>query len=327
MFSMRFDLRVPDLNADQIAAQYRTAIDMAAWADQHEAPFMIGLVEHHASEDGYLPSPLVLASAIAAVTQRTPIMIAATLLPFYDPVRLAEDMIILDHVSRGRVSYVFGIGYRPEEYALHGLDYAARGSLADQKLEKLLQTLEAAAAATESPRVTPAPRSPIKQLVSWGGGSLAAARRAGRNGLNFFAQANFPALREAYEKAAADAGQRPGICHLPDPANPNILFAAEDLDIAWEELGSHLLHDARSYAAWNENAGRATISLSTEQTIAGLRAENGAYRVVSLEDAEALVKRWGRFAMHPLCGGVAPETGWKYLKYAVEGIWPRVKPA
>src|SRR3546814_3065879 len=98
-----------------------------------------------------------MASAIAAVSKRTPIAIAAALLPLYDPVRLAEEMIVLDHISRGRAIFTLGIGYRPDEYELHGVEYRRRGAIADEKLEILLQHLRAAssgdAARSEERRV------------------------------------------------------------------------------------------------------------------------------------------------------------------------------
>ena len=63
----------------------------AAWAEDRGALVAV-LSEHHGTEDRHLPSPLILASAIAARTERLPILLAAAVLPFYDPVRLAEDM-------------------------------------------------------------------------------------------------------------------------------------------------------------------------------------------------------------------------------------------
>src|SRR5580704_15066718 len=140
MFMMRFDMRVPGKTPTQIADQYQTAIEMAQWADGNGC-IGIGLSEHHTAEDGYVPSPLVLASAMAAVTKKVPILIAAALLPMYDPVRLAEDMLVLDHISRGRVTFIFGIGYRPVEYELYGLGFEKRGAIADEKLKKLLDVL------------------------------------------------------------------------------------------------------------------------------------------------------------------------------------------
>ena len=82
---------------------------------------MAVLSEHHATADGHLPSPLMLASAIAARTSLLNILVAAAVLPLYHPVRLAEDMTVLDNLSKGRVHYVFGIGHRPEEYEHMGV--------------------------------------------------------------------------------------------------------------------------------------------------------------------------------------------------------------
>jgi alkanesulfonate monooxygenase SsuD/methylene tetrahydromethanopterin reductase-like flavin-dependent oxidoreductase (luciferase family) len=42
-------------------------------------------------------------------------MLAAVPIPLWDPVRLAEEICVLDLISKGRVSYVFGIGHRAED--------------------------------------------------------------------------------------------------------------------------------------------------------------------------------------------------------------------
>src|SRR3546814_6213215 len=90
-------MRISDWSSDVCSSDL-----MAAYVDGQGECQGIAVSEHHASDDGFLPSPIVMASAIAAVTKRTPIAIAAALLPLYDPVRLAEEMIVLDHISRGR---------------------------------------------------------------------------------------------------------------------------------------------------------------------------------------------------------------------------------
>ena len=56
-----------------------------------------------------------------------PINVAALLLALYEPVKLAEDLAVVDLISRGRVSYVVGIGYRAEEFAMFGVDRRRRG--------------------------------------------------------------------------------------------------------------------------------------------------------------------------------------------------------
>jgi alkanesulfonate monooxygenase SsuD/methylene tetrahydromethanopterin reductase-like flavin-dependent oxidoreductase (luciferase family) len=72
---------------------------------------------------GPVPSvPIPLAAAIAAGTTSIPINVAALLLALYEPIKLAEDLAVVDLISRGRVSSVVGIGYRAEEFAMFGID-------------------------------------------------------------------------------------------------------------------------------------------------------------------------------------------------------------
>jgi natural product biosynthesis luciferase-like monooxygenase protein len=77
----------------------------------------VWLAEHHFSDFGMVGSPLVLASALAAVTSRIRIGTAVLVLPFYEPVRLAEELALVDVLSGGRLSVGFGRGYQPVEFA------------------------------------------------------------------------------------------------------------------------------------------------------------------------------------------------------------------
>jgi alkanesulfonate monooxygenase SsuD/methylene tetrahydromethanopterin reductase-like flavin-dependent oxidoreductase (luciferase family) len=321
MFLMRFDMRAPFGGGPEL---YRAAIDMVEWAESRGCVAAV-VSEHHASPDGYLPSPLVLASAMAARTERLPIVVAAALLPFYDPIRLAEDISVLDHVSNGRVSYVFGLGYRAEEFALHRVPMRERARRADENLTLLLDALSGRSfdAGDGMVSVTPAPCSPGGPAISWGGQSVAAARRAARFGLDFFAQTDGPELEAAYREECARHGREPGNCNLPNPDLPMTMFVADDVDHAWAELGSHLLHDATTYAAWNQD-GR-TASLSYGKTVEALRAEHGAHRVVSVDEAVAHVRAVGILPLHPLCGGLPPDRAWPYLQRVVDEVLPRVR--
>jgi Luciferase-like monooxygenase len=321
MFTMRFDMRVPGKTPTQIADQYQAVIDMAEWADGKGCA-SVGLSEHHCAEDGYIPSPIMLASAIAARTKKVPILIAAALLPMYDPVRLAEDMIVLDHISRGRVTFIFGIGYRPVEYELYGMEFEKRGAIADEKLTRLLAILRQASDAEAMPRVSPQPFSRGRPMIAWGGATKAAARRAGHNGLGFFAQTNAPGLGEEYAAAAREKGFEPGLCILPSPETPSIVFVHPDPKVGWQEVGPYMLADAVTYAEWNKDSKRQTVSLSQGKTIEELQAENGSHRVVTVADAVQLVKRWGRLGLHPLCGGCPPELAWTYLRRVVDEVLP-----
>jgi alkanesulfonate monooxygenase SsuD/methylene tetrahydromethanopterin reductase-like flavin-dependent oxidoreductase (luciferase family) len=85
---MYFDFRLPDFASHGRPELFEAALAHAIWADEHGVG-AINLGEHHASDDGYNPAPLVAAGAIAAVTSRVRIR-PLGLTPLYDLLRLAE---------------------------------------------------------------------------------------------------------------------------------------------------------------------------------------------------------------------------------------------
>jgi alkanesulfonate monooxygenase SsuD/methylene tetrahydromethanopterin reductase-like flavin-dependent oxidoreductase (luciferase family) len=313
MFILRFDFRLGPRSDTSMSELYAAALDMAEWGESNGA-MMALFSEHHTSPDGYLPSPLVLAGAAAARTSTLPINVGALLALMYDPIKLAEDMVVLDHLSRGRINYTVGLGYRPEEYAMFGVDSASRGALMDERLGVLTCALAGERFEWEGRtiEVTPAPFTPGGPTIAYGGGSPAAARRAAHLGMMFLPQHSDPALAEAYDQAAIEAGNPTGMCLSPGEGSPTSLFVAEDPDAAWAELGPHLLHDARAYAEWLGDT--ASLSASSATTVDELRAENGAYRIVTIDEARALRDKYGVLSLHPLCGGIPPAIAWPYLR-------------
>jgi alkanesulfonate monooxygenase SsuD/methylene tetrahydromethanopterin reductase-like flavin-dependent oxidoreductase (luciferase family) len=317
MFTMRFDMRAPG-GVDTMPALYEAAIDMAEWAEGRGGVACL-ISEHHASPDGYLPSPLLLASAMAARTTSMTFTIGAALMPFYDPVRLAEDIAVLDIISKGRVSYVLALGYRPEEFAMFGVDWDERGAVAEHKLEVLLRALTGDEFEVDGRRVRVAPVPPNPVQISWGGGTRPAARRAGRHGLDFFAEGGGPQLQDVYEAEARKHGHEPGACLVPVPGSPTTVFVADDVDRAWEEIGPSMLHDIAAYGAWNVDKS-GTASLSNARTVDELRAEEGSYRIFSVDEARDLVKGGGVLMLQPLCGGLPPDVAWKYVHVVTDVV-------
>jgi len=321
MFTMRFDMRAPSDGAPT-ADLYAAALEMTSWAESRGGVAAI-VCEHHGQADGYLPSPMVMATALAARTSAIQIILAAVILPLYEPIRLAEEMICLDIVSNGRVSYVCAVGYREDEYDLFGVDFRRRGRIADEWLPLLLRakTGEPFDHDGRTVQITPMPVTPGGPSVSWGGGSKAAARRAGRNGLGFFAQSDDESLRQAFEEAARSAGHEPGPCLLPPKELPTSLFVAHDIDRAWQELGPYLMHDARTYAAMNPG-DEATTSLSFAASIEELRAEERSHRIVSIDEAVSMVRAGQPLPLHPLIGGLPPPIAWRYLRTVTDDVVP-----
>src|SRR5215510_517810 len=77
----------------------------------------IWLTEHHFIDYGLSVDPATLASAAAAQTRRVRIGLAAAILPFHHPLRLAEQMALVDIISDGRLDVGVGRGNRPAEFA------------------------------------------------------------------------------------------------------------------------------------------------------------------------------------------------------------------
>jgi probable F420-dependent oxidoreductase len=88
----------------------------------------VWMEEHHAVQNHYWPSPLTVLAGFATrtteITLGTDILVA----PFYHPVRLAEEVALLDIMSGGRFILGAAIGYKPDEFALYGIDLEGRGA-------------------------------------------------------------------------------------------------------------------------------------------------------------------------------------------------------
>jgi probable F420-dependent oxidoreductase len=92
------------------------------------------LEEHHSVRDHYWPSPLPALAGFATRTARIALGTDILVTPFYHPVRLAEDVALLDVMSDGRITLGMAIGYKPDEFALYGTDLAKRGARFEEQL-------------------------------------------------------------------------------------------------------------------------------------------------------------------------------------------------
>ncbi|TMU90816.1 LLM class flavin-dependent oxidoreductase [Streptomyces sp. DASNCL29] len=322
---VRLNLVDPDATPRGLSERYRAALEMAAFADERGVS-TLQTEEHHGSTDNWLPAPLAFAGTLLGATRRITVTVSALIAPLYDPLRLAEDLAVLDLASGGRLITVAGIGYRPEEYAALGTDWKRRGALQDEALETLLAawTGEPFEHRGRTVRITPRPYTRPHPPLLIGGSSQAAARRAARLGLPFFPSAHLPEL-EAYYHARREEYGTEGWCLMPPAATP-LLHLSEDPDRTWEEYGAHLLYEARRYASWQQGAVRSAVR-SRAEDVAALRRE-GVYRVVTPEECVALAEEGGEMAslvLHPLCGGMPVEEGWRSLRLFAERVLPRLK--
>src|SRR4051812_32914898 len=135
---VRFNLVEPGATPASLSARYRAALEMAAYADEHGIT-TVQTEEHHGVGNNWLPSPFAFAGSVFGATRRIAVTVSAIIGPLYDPLRLAEDIAVLDLVSGGRLVTVSGIGYRPAEYEQQGVEWGRRGKLQDELLETLLK--------------------------------------------------------------------------------------------------------------------------------------------------------------------------------------------
>jgi alkanesulfonate monooxygenase SsuD/methylene tetrahydromethanopterin reductase-like flavin-dependent oxidoreductase (luciferase family) len=137
-FSLGYDFRRAPGDEREMREVYAAGLDAICYADELGFDYVF-LTEHHFVADGYSPSIAPLAAAIAARTKRIRISSYVLLLPFHNPLRLAEDIAVVDLISNGRVELGVGTGYRKEEYDGFGLDRAERRTRMDEGCEVLLK--------------------------------------------------------------------------------------------------------------------------------------------------------------------------------------------
>lgn len=317
-----YDMRAPDFGAPR-SLLFDAAIDMAAWADGLGFD-TIGLGEHHNSDDGYNPSPLILASAIAARTRQIRIRSNILLASCYDPVRLAEDAAILQIISHGRFEMGIGFGYRRVEFAMYGRTLEGRF---DHSI-KVVETLKKAW--TGEPfdyegrpcQIKPLPDKPIPILL--GGAAPKVARKAAELADGFTA----PLFGEKVWQPYRDECIRLGHC---DPGeyprqSPAFLWISDDPERDWDWITPHLLHQLNSYTAWAKAEGTLSPYAADDLTPEGVR-NNPAYKVLAPDQMVQLVEELGDNAslhLWPIFAGIDPVRGWKMLNLYERHVHPHV---
>lgn len=111
---------------------------MALLAAAEEAGFYgYHLTEHHATPLSSTPSPAVYLAAAARETSRIRLGALLFLLPLYNPVRLAEELAMLDNLCGGRLDVGVGRGISPAEFAALGVDYESSQESFEEAFEIL----------------------------------------------------------------------------------------------------------------------------------------------------------------------------------------------
>ena len=135
-----YDFRNPPDSGVKDQVLYGEILEQVTWLDQLGAD-LVWFTEHHFVEDGYLPSWIPVAGAMSSITKHVRFGTDICLMPFNHPIRLAEDLAVLDNLSGGRVEVGLGIGYAPHEFRGFGFPVSRRVSLMEEGIEMLQKCL------------------------------------------------------------------------------------------------------------------------------------------------------------------------------------------
>lgn len=313
---LRFNFGSPQGDPRKQGELIRTALELAQWGESRGIT-TISVDEHHVTGHGWSCNPIMAASMFLAQTSRLIASVDCALGPMWNPVRLAEDIALVDNMSRGRLHTTVGLGYRTVEFDSLGVEFSRRGKLMDNLIERMLSIWSGAEAGVCTGTWTK-PHPPLYV----GGGSRATARRAARFRLPLSLADHLPDVAEHYRHLCAEAGVTPFVI-MPGPVNRGMIFLHEDPDRAWAELGDYILWEAVTYGGWSADE-RSLMHLPGVQTLDEVRA-SGRYRFLTPDELIAEVRGaeyYGPIVLHPLVGGMPVDEAWKSVQLLTDSVLP-----
>jgi alkanesulfonate monooxygenase SsuD/methylene tetrahydromethanopterin reductase-like flavin-dependent oxidoreductase (luciferase family) len=258
-FGLMFDFRNPEQWRKPYPTFYKSQIDEIVRLEELGYD-NVWLTEHHFFEDGYNPAVLPTAAAIAARTSRIRIGTFVLLMPFHNPVRVAEDAVCVDIISGGRFDLGVGQGYRAEEFSALNIPRRERSERLAEGIE-LVHRLFTEANVTfdgKYTRVTDMTLHPrpvqLPGIPIWiGCRTQKATERAARMGFHLMATLG-PDPAIPYQAALKENGR--------DIKNFNVaqlraVYVARNADQAWEEASPHLHYMMANYGQWLAEANDA----------------------------------------------------------------------
>ena len=146
-------LQSPDMRPSQ--ETYDHALEQGVLADQLGFDYIVA-AEHHFSSYGFLPSPLLLIPVLAERTKQIRFSTAVVVLPLRNPIQLAEEIAMLDLVTRGRIEVGFGTGYQQYEFQRFGVNLAENRAMFEEALDLITKLLSFGECEPPGPLLEPA---------------------------------------------------------------------------------------------------------------------------------------------------------------------------
>ncbi|PKP99911.1 MAG: LLM class flavin-dependent oxidoreductase [Alphaproteobacteria bacterium HGW-Alphaproteobacteria-13] len=320
---IRYDMNSPSFGAPH-PVLYRTAIDQSIWADKLGFD-EVCLAEHHGAEDGYCPSSMIQAASILGATENITAHLSALVVTMHDPLRLAEDLAVLDNIAPGRIIFTAGMGYRPHEFEMFGRDITKRLAIMNETMAtlKAAWTGEPFEFRGRTVRVTPRPATPGGPKIYMGGSTEKSAIRAAKAGYQYYP--GHPDLFKIYEAEREKAGFPP-----PEPqlkSGPSFLYVSDDPDRDWPLIAPHVAYATNTYAEWAKERGVGQTRYGAADSIEALKAMPNIEVLTPDECFDLLVGLGDQSAItfHALLGGLDPEISWRGLRLFESAVLPRLR--
>jgi alkanesulfonate monooxygenase SsuD/methylene tetrahydromethanopterin reductase-like flavin-dependent oxidoreductase (luciferase family) len=287
-FGIAYDFRLPPGSDVPLPDLYAQTLEQIQYVDQLGYDH-VWITEHHFVEDGYMPSYVAAAGAIAALTKNVAIGSDVLLMPFQHPVRLAEDLAVLDNLSGGRLMLGVGLGYARHEFAAFGVNRRHRVSLTEEGIEILRLawsqdefSFHGKRFHFDDVRVRPRPVQPGGPPIWIAAMSEAGAHRAARFDTHLLPQGDRNAVLDPWRQDLTATGR--------DPADYRVgiikpWLLTDDPESIWPQVREAERYRGAVYAEWIDDAA----DDMTRQLERGRDAGTGIPQTYVLGDAEACV--------------------------------------
>jgi alkanesulfonate monooxygenase SsuD/methylene tetrahydromethanopterin reductase-like flavin-dependent oxidoreductase (luciferase family) len=291
----------------------------------------VWLSEHHFVDDGYLPSPLVVAAAIAAYTTRMRIGTNVLLLQMHHTLDMVEDAAVVDLLSGGRFILGVGQGYVQHEFETLGFNTKYRPSLLKEGVEIIRRAWEEGRIGFEGKRwrfedLPFEPRPGGKVPIYIGAFAHLTIDRAARLAEGFLASGGGGAFGETYRKVR-EALTRHGRADEDFPyIASGVVYVHEDTGRAREIVAPAIAYQRTRYAEWRAARDKPNPEPVRSEDLPWERCLVGSLDAV----AEGLVKLYEEAPYDHLCfwgrlPGVTHEQALANMRLCASKVAPRVR--
>ena len=329
-FGLWYDFRNPAQWRVPFERLYLQTLEQIGWAETIGFD-SVWLTEHHFTDDGYTPSPLVIAAAIGARTKRLRIGTNILQSPLHDPIRLAEDTATLSLLTGGRFDLGVAIGYRQFEFDAFHRALRHRPSLLEEGVEILRRAWRGDAINFSGRRfqigdlrITPSPQHPPRILI--GGMVPQAIERAARIGDGFLSTGGIG--HDAYVAAMIKHGKQP---HEGAICAGDWAIVSDDPEREAAAIGEHVLYQSNQYVEWGAFGPPDAVPRFTDAA-AALR--DGLYQLstpeAAVERLTAMLKQYPQivdvhfWAQFP---GESIESGSRRIECLATHVLPKIRAA